>query len=680
MFSCAESDIDSQSAEKDTPLFSFISPELSGVRFVNEIKESPQMDVLFYEYYNNGGGVAIGDINNDRLPNIYFTANVTPNKLFLNKGDLKFSDITNHSKTEGEFGITTGVTMADVNADGWLDIYVCRSGKFDADQRRNKLFINNKDLSFTERAAEYGLDDPSYSTQAYFFDYDRDGDLDMYLLNHQIEAPNIPSDEVANLSGGFASDKLFRNDNGYFNDVTGNSGIMSNPISYDLSASISDLNNDGWPDIYVANDFLEHDYLYINQKNGRFADRIHESTKSISFFSMGSDVGDINNDGLLDLIVLDMSASDNYRIKTNMSGMNPQRFSKAVKNGFHYQYMYNVLQLNQGFSDNSSDLAFSEIAQFSGIESTDWSWAPLICDFDNDGQNDLFVSNGMIKETTNNDYLKIEEKYLTDISESKNGGEQSKLIKELLDSIPSKKLKNYFYKNSGNLKLVNVTDRWGINEESFSNGASYGDLDLDGDLDLVINNIDENSFLYENSSHNEYLKFRLIGSKGNPFAIGSRIELKYTDGSCQIKEIFGSRGYLSSVEPIVIFGLADAKEIDSINVIWPDGSTQILTDFRINGDNLVHYELEDKSSRRLEIIANEPYFTNSRWTNELRIMHSENNFNDFDRESLLPHKMSQLGPAMCLADVNGDNLGDIYIGGSKGFGKTIYSIVGGRSL
>ena len=643
-----------------TTLFTMIPSSQTGINFQNTIKENEDLNVIMYEYYHNGGGVCIGDINNDGLEDIYFIGNVTPNKLYLNKGNFKFDDISTTAGVEGAFGLTTGATMVDINNDGFLDIYVCRSGKFDAEVNRNKLFINNKNNTFTESAKKFGLDDPAQSTQAYFFDFDLDDDLDLFLLNHQVTTPRAASATLVDKIDPLAGDKFYVNHNGYFNDQSRTVGIKSNPIGYGLSASVGDVNNDGYPDLYVANDYIEHDYLYINQKNGTFKESIKSATQKISNFSMGTDMGDINNDGWIDIMIADMAAADNYRIKTNMSGMNPARFNKAVKEGFHYQYMFNTLQLNLGPDPETGEIEFSEIGHLANIESTDWSWAPLLADFDNDGYKDLFVSNGLRKEARNNDFLKIKKEYLKQLNQ--NPQAKREIIKKLLDALPSQKLQNYFFRNNHDLTFKNESSSSGLNAKTHSNGAAYADLDNDGDLDLVINNIDETALVYKNNSHNNFLKVKLIGTGANKNAIGSKVTLNLDNGQKQVQENYNTRGYLSCVSSVLTFGLGQNDKVNNIDVQWNDGSIQNVVINKINTEIIIERKIGSKNgdlkTQKLALFKKVNSDKNS------KIRHIENTYNDFEKESLLPHKMSMWGPALAVGDVNQDGLDDFYLGAS----------------
>ncbi|WP_418603494.1 VCBS repeat-containing protein [Hwangdonia sp.] len=664
-FSCKK-DSNKETRQKEAPhltLFSELPAHESGVNFINDIPESSAMNSMVYEYFYNGGGVAVGDINNDGLPDIYFTSNLKDNKLYLNKGDFKFEDVTDKAKVKGSFGWTTGVTMVDINADGWLDIYVCKSGKGKAKNRQNELFINNKNGTFTESATQYGLNFSGYSTQASFFDFDKDGDLDMFLLNHNVSPINTNNPEnFKNKEDEFVGDKLYRNDNGKFVDISKQAGIIGNPLGFGLGVSVGDLNQDGWPDIYVANDYIEHDYLYYKNGDGTFTESLKSSVKHIPNFSMGTDIADFNNDGLLDIMSLDMVAEDNYGIKTSMSGMNPEIFNHAVNNGFHYQYMFNALQMNLG------DQNFSEIAQLSGVSNTDWSWSPLFADFDNDGHKDLFVSNGLKRDFRNNDFRNHKLKRLEEAQ--KNNEKMAAVIEELVKQTPQRKTRNYFFKNNGDLTFNKTSADWGITNATFSNGAAYADLDNDGDLDLVVNNIDEPATILKNNSNKNYLQFQFKGNPKNPFGIGVRVEAKTKSGT-QYLENYPTRGYQSAVEPMLHFGLNQLKSVESITVIWPDNKFQTLKDVSANQRLTINYN-DAKPLGKFNKAPNTTLFTDV--TNRLKLKHKhiENDHNDFINESLLPHKMSQFGPAVVVADINNDGLDDFYIGGSKGHSGTLY--------
>lgn len=654
-------------AESNNPVFSKVPVEKTGIQFANVLREDHQLNVLSYEYFHNGGGVAVGDINNDGLPDIYFTANMAPNALYLNKGDFQFNEIARTAGVGGKRGWTTGVSMADVNGDGWLDIYVCRSGNLEPEGRANLLFINNKDLTFSEQSKEYGLNDMGYSTQASFFDYDKDGDLDMYLLNHPIVSPRgVKFDEQVDKRDLYKGDKLYRNDNNHFVEVGEEAGINSNPIGYGLGVATTDLNNDGWPDLYVCNDYLEHDYLYFNNGDGTFREELHNAVKHTSNFSMGVDAADFNNDGWSDIMVADMAAEDNFRSKTNMSGMDIDLFWDAVDRGYHYQYMFNSLQMNNG------NQTFSEIGQHTGLAKTDWSWAPLWADFDNDGLKDLFVSNGLRKEARNNDFVKLKKEKLKEMS-TYPPNQRLSFLKEILDAMPSQKLKNYIFKNQGDLTFDKTDKNWQLDDPAFSNGAAYADFDLDGDLDLVINNVDDLAFVYRNNTREQgtghYIRLQLKGNAANPYGIGSKVEVTTSDGK-QYYENYTTRGYQSSVEPVIHVGLGNESLVKSIAVHWPDGNYQKLENVKADQQLAIEYSPEGKSS-----FSNQKadLFEDITKKVGLDYQHQENEYDDFEKELLLPHRMSQFGPAVAVGDVNNDGLEDVYLGGAKGYSGSLYT-------
>ncbi|QNJ98187.1 VCBS repeat-containing protein [Constantimarinum furrinae] len=657
---------DNKTEEKEEyngPLFSLVSPEQSGLNFINNLPpESRGFNIVVYQYLHNGAGVSVGDINNDGLLDIFFVTNFGDDKLYLNKGNMKFEEIAQRAGVKGKWGWSTGSTMVDINGDGFLDIYVSRSGDMDPEKRKNALFINNGDLTFSERAEEYGLADESYSTQASFFDYDKDGDLDMYLLNHNIIAVLDKDLQFErNNRNPYAGDKLFRNDNGKFIDVSEEAGIIGNGIGYGLSVSAGDINNDGWPDLYVSNDYIEHDYLYYNNGDGTFSEKLKQSTKHISNFSMGSDIADFNNDGLLDIMVVDMVAEDNYRTKTNMSGMNTEKFYAAVDNGFHHQYMMNTLQMNNGNG------TFSEVSQLAGLSNTDWSWAPLWADFDMDGRKDLLVTNGLRKEARNSDFVNRKREIMMQMQNDPT--RNLEYIKMILDELPENMIKNYIYRNEGDIRFSNMRDQWGLTQTSYSNGAAYADLDNDGDLDIVISNIDHPAFLYENKSEllsdKNYLKVKLTGKGTNVSGIGTRVTLK-TGDEIQVQEHYMSRGYQSSTPDELYFGFGKNTKIDSLWLEWPDGSIQLLTEIEANQNLQVAFD-KNRLTKIKPIQKNyRPIFSEVTQSLSVPYVHKENVYNDFAREILIPHKLSMQGPGMAVGDVNGDGMEDFYIGAAKG--------------
>lgn len=650
LFSCNQPIRDLESDKFDVG-FELLASDYTGIDFQNTIKENK----LFHHYYFSqiflGSGVAIGDLNNDGLADIFFGGNQVSDRLYLNKGDFKFEDITKSSKVATHPGWTWGVTMADVNSDGYLDIYVSRNGSsLKKENRRNLLYINNQDLTFTESAFQYGLADIGFSTQAVFFDMDNDGDLDMYQLNQPPDKKVMLSNNIPKQEYRYFLDRLYRNDNGKFKDVSRESGI-SRRLAYGLSVNASDLNHDGFIDLYVANDYVMPDYLYYNNGDGTFKDVTQSELKHITQLSMGSDTGDINNDGLLDLITTDMTPEDHYRSKTNMASMSTEVFNAVVENGGHYQYMTNTLQINTGKG------SFSDIGNMAGVARTDWSWASLLVDLDNDGWKDIIVSNGVKKDVDNNDYRNL----LAQLNPDSTTVDQ---FYKLSQEAPSEKISNYAFRNKGNLEFEKVSDKWNFDTPSFSNGMAYGDLDNDGDLDVVVNNLDSEAFIYKNKTTSNFIKIQLEGPAGNRFGYGAKAHINYNNQQ-QFSENFVTRGYFSSVEPGFFFGLGKEKKIDSVKIIWQDGKVNVLKDltanmiYKVSYENAVKIETKDshKSSYLNEINPSEY---------SIDFVHQENEYDEFKEEVLIPHNISQNGPFTVVGDVNGDNLDDIFIGGAIG--------------
>lgn len=658
-----------QSIAQPSKLFTAVPAETSGLVFQNRIVESPSVNIITYEYFYNGGGVGAGDFNNDGLVDLYFTGNMSPNKLYVNKGGLKFEDITRPAGVAGKPGWKTGVSIADVNGDGWLDIYVCYSGDLDSNQRANQLFINNGNLTFTDKAKEMGVADKGYSTHAAFFDMDRDGDLDLYVMNHNIKnLRNFDAAYVKKMVDPNAGDRLYENINGKFSDVSRKAGIISNPLGYGLGLNISDLNNDGWPDIYVSNDYIEEDYLYINNKNGSFTETLKSSFGHLSNFSMGVDVADINNDGLMDIFTLDMLPEDNRRQKLLYAPDNYELYANGVQNGFYHQLMRNMLQLNNG---NGS---FSEIGQLAGVSNTDWSWAALFADFNLDGHKDLFVTNGYGRDMINRDFMK----FYADQRLKHIQGKTDNRMFQMLQGIQSTPLHNYIYENLGNLQFKDQSIDWGFEELNFSHGAVYADLDNDGDLDLAINRMNQEIGLYrnntmENKSGGHYLKIDLRTGPNdkNRYAIGSVVTVFASDKN-YIMQQFPVHGFQSSMQVPLHFGLKE-NHIDSLRVVWPDGSKQIIitpivldtTLVLVKANNMAPFFRTASASNvdaKSQLKGN-PIFTAGRPT--ISFIHSEDQANDFKIQPLMTNMYSFSGPRFAKGDVNGDKLDDIFVCGPR---------------
>ena len=665
--------ISCRSKQEQTALFEL--QEKTGIDFVNKVEDKELDNSFLFRNYYNGGGVAVGDIDNDGLADILLTSNMGENKLYRNRGNWKFEDITAHSGMKQDSMWSTGVAMVDINDDGWLDIYVCNSGHMTSGHRKNKLYINNHDRSFTESAAQYGLDISAYSTQVSFFDYDLDGDLDCFMINNSPMPVNtlgysnrrsLPEKEwpVADfLKGG--GDHLFRNDNGHFTEVTKEAGIHGSLISFGLGVSIGDINNDGYPDVYVANDSYERDYLYINQKNGTFKDELETCMQQISFSSMGADIADINNDGFPEIFTTDMLPDDDYRLKTLGAFDNIDLYSTKLKLGFYHQFMKNCLQLN------NKNGTFSEIANYSGVVASDWSWGALMFDADNDGWNDIYVCNGVNKDVTNLDFMNF---FAADVMHRMVLEGKKDKVDEVLKHIPVNPVVNKAYRNEGNLKFSDEGKAWGITQPSFSNGAAYGDLDNDGDLDLVVNNENQPSFIYKNNSRefnkNHYIGFFLKEKNKNVFAIGSKIKV-YSRNQLFYREFIPSRGFQSSMDYKQIIGIGELKSVDSVVIAWPDLTTTTLNHPNIDTVHIIEKPAQTSpaTTNALDKLPGQALFDSVGGSFQ---KHVEDDYVDFYYERNIPEMLSRLGPKATVGDVNGDGLEDIFIGGTKDHPGQVY--------
>lgn len=653
--------------------FTLLDSTHTGVGFTNTVTNTEDFNIFNYRNFYNGGGVAIGDVNNDGLPDLYFTANMGANKLYINQGNLVFRDFTDSSGLACEDNWSTGVVMVDINNDDFLDIYVCNAGLNEVRTagQKNKLFINNKNNTFTESAAAYGLDEDGYTTHAAFFDYDHDGDLDVYILNNsfipvntlnysnkrELRAKDWPVKDF--LKGG--GDKLLRNDNGKFSDVSEAAGIYGSLIGFGLGVNIGDLNDDTYPDIYVSNDFFERDYLYLNQKNGTFKEELEAKVNHLSMSSMGADIADINNDGYPEIFTTDMLPFTDERLKTTSSydNIDVQRLRK--KEGFYDQYMQNSLQLN------NKDGSFTEIAQFAGVAASDWSWGALMFDIDNDMHQDIYVCNGIYHDVIDQDFIDF---FANELYQKMAVSHEKSKLDEILNQMPSNPIKNVLFKNNGNNTFNIKSEEYGLGGLTFSNGAAYADLDSDGDLDLVVNNVNQTAMIYRNDiTGNRSINIKLRGTGKNTFAVGAKIKL-FVDGDCLMREIIPSRGFQSSVDYVQTIGIGSNRAADSMTIIWPDGLESKFTDAISSDSTYIIYEDKSIKHPRKLIISNP-----SNWFIKDSILieaHKENEYLDFYSEPNLPMLLSREGPAVAIADIDGNGWDDIFIGGARGQVSCIY--------
>ena len=660
-----------ENSDNKNALFTKLETSQTGIDFINEVKNGEDMNIFKYRNFYNGGGVAIGDINNDGLSDIYFTSNLGTNKLYLNKGDFKFEDISKKAGVEGTKSWSTGVVMVDLNGDGLLDIYVCNAGNIKGDNQKNELFINNGNGTFTDKAEQYNLADTGITTHAAFFDYDKDGDLDVYILNNSFipvsslnysnkrELRDKDWDVADILKGG--GDRLLRNDNGKFVDVSKESGIYGSLIGFGLGVTVGDVNGDLYPDIYISNDFYERDYLYINNKNGTFTEQIKGWASHISQSSMGADMADVNNDGKADIFVTDMLPEGDERLKSTTSFENYDLYLRKLNLDFFNQYMENTLQINNGNNQ------FSEIANYAGVSKTDWSWGALLFDMDNDGYKDIYVCNGIYHDLTNQDFVDF---FANEFMQKMVVTGKKEQIETIINRMPSTPIPNYAYKNNKNLTFTNEAQNWGLSTPSFSNGAAYGDLDNDGDLDLIVNNVNMEAFVYKNNSEknkkNHFVKVKLKGDNLNKFGVGSVVEL-FSGSEIMRQELIPSRGFQSSIDYVMTFGIG-TKKIDSLQVIWPNGKFQTIN--KVVNNSTLNLNVADAKLNYIPKVEKlKPIFTEKKSS---FIAHKENDYIDFDYEGLIAKELSQEGPSLAVGDINGDGNEDLFIGGAKGAAGKIY--------
>ncbi|WP_266202659.1 VCBS repeat-containing protein [Pontibacter kalidii] len=661
-----------EAQQKEDPLFMELDAAATHVEFINMVESSEDMNIFNYRNFYNGGGVAIGDVNNDGLPDIYLTSNTGQNKLYLNQGGFRFEDITEQAGVGGNQAWSTGVTMADVNGDGLLDIYVCNAGEVNGDNRKNELFLNNglSDTGipgFTDKATAFGLDDEGYSTHATFFDYDRDGDLDVYLLNNSsYPVSHLGFTNLRDQRNKLGGDKLLRNDKGLFTDVSEEAGIYGSLIGFGLGITIGDVNNDNWLDIFISNDFYERDYLYLNNQNGTFTEASKEWMPHESLSSMGADIADLTNSGNLDIFVTDMLPWDDVRLKRTTAYENYDLQQLKLARDFHLQYMQNMLHLNNG------DNTFSEVARLAGVHATDWSWGALIFDMDNDGLKDIFVANGIYQDLTDQDFVNFLGSEETMRRAAEGGGYSYN--KELIEKMTSTPIPNYAFQNQGNLQFTNQAKAWGLGTPSFSNGAAYGDLDNDGDLDLVVNNVNMPVSIYRNKTseklQHHYLRVKLKGGQANLNGIGAKVYVHQPQKTVYLQQM-PNRGFESSVDLTLVFGLGKEEQIDSVRVIWPDDKMQVLQQVKAGQELLLNYQQADQLHIPEALIPDKTFYDATQAV-RLKYVHQESNFVDYNRDALLKQMLSTQGPALATGDVDGDGLEDVYLGGAAGGAKKLF--------
>lgn len=656
-------------SSRENYLFTRLEESQTGISFANNLKYTEEINPYTFRSFYNGGGVGLGDFNNDGLLDIFFAGNQVSNRLYLNQGNFKFKDVTDKAGLESSGVWSTGVSVVDINGDGWVDIYVCKSGDPKAKRRRNELFLNQGNLTFKESAKEYGLDFIGLSVHASFFDFDKDGDLDCYLLNNSLRSVGIfdfrkDQRKESDSEGG---NRLLINENGFFKDVSRIAGIFTSKIGFGLGVAVGDLNNDNWPDIYVANDFFERDYLYLNEGNGKFTESLEESIQELSLGSMGVDMADINNDSRSEIFVSEMLPEDIARLRTTSQFENWNRYMISLENGYHRQFSRNTLQLNNG------DGTFSEISRLAGVHATDWSWGGLIFDMDNDGWKDIFVANGIYKDLINQDYVNFiaDKNSVRDFLQKGRG-----VIKRLVDSIPSNKIPNYVFRNNKNLTFTNMASTWGMEQPTHSNGAAYGDFDNDGDIDLVVNNVNMPAYIYRNNSDklyqdNQTISIKLNGQGLNTEAIGSKVKV-YVDGNEYYQEQYPTRGFMSSVDSRLHFGLGPTNKIDSVIITWPNSNQSKFENLQPGSYSFNQSEAIVYSSNKFNTKVVKEIFEETSDILDKVFYHAENDYVDFDKDRLLFIMNSNEGPCLCKGDVNNDNLDDFYVGGAKGQAGVLY--------